>query len=168
MDYKQEYELLTQLFNAQCREDFKRYLTKVHPKFIMGKHIEYLANKVQDLVEDKIILPNGKKCQILIISMPPQHGKSMTLTESFPSWYLGNNPDNRVIIVGYNSEFSKRFGRRNLRKVQEYGKEIFDIELAKERDDEFEIAGRQGVCISRGILSGITGNPGDLIVIDKL
>ena len=166
MDYEQEYRMLKDLYHAECREDYKKYLLKVHPKFIMGKHIKFLADKVQDFLEDRVYTDAGDIAKILVISIPPQHGKSMTITETLPSWYLGNNPDHRVIIACYNTDFAKKFGRRNMRKIQEFGEEIFGITLDKERDDEFEIKGRQGACISRGILSGITGNPAELIIID--
>ena len=98
--------------------------------------------------------------------MPPQHGKSQCVTESLPSWYLGNNPTKRVIEVSYGDDLAQRFGRRNKEKVIEFGKQLFNIELGKVSDTDFEIKGHKGSMISKGIMAGLTGNPADLIIID--
>jgi predicted phage terminase large subunit-like protein len=79
---------------------------------------------------------------------------------------MGRYPDKRVIIVSYNTEFATRFGRRNVNKIKEFGKDIFGIELSKETAENFEIANNVGACKCAGILAGITGNPADLIIID--
>lgn len=98
--------------------------------------------------------------------MPPQHGKSQCVTESLPSWYLGNYPHKRVIEVSYGDDLAQRFGRRNKEKLIEFGKQIFDIELSKVSDTDFEIKTHKGSMISKGIMAGLTGNPADLIIID--
>ena len=96
----------------------------------------------------------------------PTHN-SITLTETFPSWYMGKYPNNRVILAAYNDDFAERFMRRNKEKVKAHGKNIFGIEVGKiDRATEFELSNGKGRIISRGLRSGITGNPGDLIIID--
>jgi len=35
----------------------------------------------------------------LMIFMPPRHGKTMQVSEFFPSWYLGRNPENVKKLV---------------------------------------------------------------------
>lgn len=143
------------------------YLDLVHRgRWIKGKHLVYMCNKVQDFLKDDLYDERGNLCKILIICMPPQHGKSMAISESLPSWFLGNNPDKRVILISYNTDFARKFGRRNLNKLKEFGHEFFGISLSKQQDDEVEIEDHTGSMISRGVLSGITGNPGDLIIID--
>src|SRR5690606_2803752 len=42
----------------------------------------------------------------LIINMPPQNGKSEKASKIFPAWFLGRNPDDRVIIASYGSELA--------------------------------------------------------------
>ena len=77
----------------------------------------YLANKVQEFLE----ADTGHAYDILVIETPPQHGKSMTVTETLPSWYLGKNPMNSVIIASYNKDFADKFCRRNKEKVKALG-----------------------------------------------
>ena len=124
---------------------------------------KYLAAEVQKFVETK----TGNAYDILLIETPPQHGKSMTVTETLPSWYMGRHPDNRVIIASYNEEFAERFCRRNKQKVQLFGAKLFNLGIGSvNRSTEFELDVGRGRLLSRGIMSGITGNPADLIVID--
>ena len=124
---------------------------------------EFLAREVQRFVETD----TGAAYDILLIETPPQHGKSMSVTESFPSWYLGRYPDRRVIEASYNDETARRFGRKNLEKVERFGAQLFNLKKGKIwTSTEFELAGGWGRMISRGILSGITGNPANLLLID--
>ncbi len=85
-----------------------------------------------------------------------------------PSYYLGKYPDKKVIICGYNEDFAIRFGRRNKEKLEEFGPDIFPecvLAEAPRSNVEFETK-QKGRCISRGILSGLTGNTADLFIID--
>ena len=148
---------------ALMREDYATYCYFVHKgKWIDTKFHKFLAKKVQKFVET----PTGNPYDILVLSCPPQHGKSLTVTETFPSWYIGKHPDKRIIIACYNDDFAGKFGRRNKGKIDEYGRQIFDVKLKKSSDRDMEVADHDGSIITRGIMSGITGNSGDLIIID--
>ena len=93
-----------------ARRSFADYLAYSHgASWKATKMSTYLANEVQAFLEKK----TGNAYDILIIETPPQHGKSMTITESLPAWYMGKHPDQRVIIASYNEEFAERFCRRN-------------------------------------------------------
>ena len=145
------------------RSSYAAYCYFVHnEKWIDTKFHKFLAEKVQSFVETK----TGNPYDILILSTPPQHGKSMTVTETFPSWYEGKYPERRCIVACYNDDFAGKFGRRNKSKIEEYGQFIFNISLSKSSDRDIEIADHNGGIITRGIMSGITGNSGDLIIID--
>jgi len=100
--------------------------------------------------------------------MPPRHGKSMTVTETFPSWFLGRNPGKRVIVSSYSGSLAERFGRFNRRKVEEWGQEIFGIKVSTEKatQSNWEIEGTAGGMLSLGIGAGITGSGSDLLLID--
>ena len=123
---------------------------------------EFLANEVQDFIEAE----TDHAYDILVIETPPQHGKSTTLTESLPSWYMGKYDRRNVILASYNDDTAERFCRRNKDKIRSYGNTLFGITMKKERAEEIELAEGRGRMISRGIRAGITGNPGDLIIID--
>ena len=152
-----------QLAIAVMRDNYASYCYFVHKgKWIDTHFHKFLANKIQTFVETE----TGNPYDILVLSCPPQHGKSLTVTETFPSWYVCKYPDRRCIIACYNDDFAGKFGRRNKGKIDEVGQFIFNVKLKKSSDRDMEIANHSGSIITRGIMSGITGNPGDLIIID--
>jgi len=104
----------------------------------------------------------------LIVTMPPRHGKSMTVTETFPAWFLGRHPDARVIEVSYSDALSRDFGERARRKIEEFGPELFGVTLDRGRADKSDwgIDGRRGGMVSAGIGGAITGKGADLMIID--
>lgn len=158
---QQQDELRKQIELEVCRREYSSYCIHVHSgKWLLGKHLKLVCDAIEKLVKREM------KQNILIISMPPQHGKSQCVTETLPSWYLGNNPSKRVIEVSYGDDLAQRFGRRNKEKVLEFGKELFNIELSKTSDTDFEVKEHKGSMISKGIMAGLTGNPADLIIID--
>jgi predicted phage terminase large subunit-like protein len=170
---KQEKLELQQLLEIKYLEKVKNsyvdYVEFVHEKqWIRGKHLELICNTVQDFLDGKLMNDKGKECNVLLISVPPQHGKSQTVTETLPSWYIGRNPNSRVIEVSYGDDLARRFGRRNKQKINQFGKKLFNIEISSDTrsDTEFEISNYRGSMISRGIMAGLTGQAGDLIIID--
>jgi len=107
-----------------------------------------------------------KGAKRLIVTMPPQHSKSFTITETFPSFFLGRNPTKNVIGVGYSDDFAEKFGRRNKEKIKDFGAEIFDAHLSsKQAHKDWELE-KGGGMISSGVGGQITGKRADLMIID--
>jgi len=117
----------------------------------------------------------------LIITAPPRHSKSMTVSETFPSWFLGRNPTRRVIEVSYGDALAKKFGRANKNKIAEFGEDLFGVGLPiwgegsmsatdwglRSYDPKTgKIKATRGGMISRGIGGSITGEGADLLLID--
>lgn len=46
----------------------------------------------------------------LLFNAPPRHGKSLT-AQLFAAWVLGNNPEERVMVLCYSKELSVKFSR---------------------------------------------------------
>ena len=147
-----------------ARRSFRHYLYYVHgAQWKRTRMSDFLADKVQEFVETD----TGNAFDILVIETSPQHGKSLTITESFPSWYLGRYPRHRIIEASYNDDTAKRFGRKNIEKIEQFGSKLFGMDKGSIwTTNEFELANGWGKMISRGIMSGITGNPANLIIID--
>jgi predicted phage terminase large subunit-like protein len=155
--------LRQELKKELVRKEYASYCKYVHQgNWILGKHLEIVCKAIEQIINREI------KENILIVSMPPQHGKSQCVTETLPSYYLGKFPNRRVIEVSYGDDLARRFGRRNKQKIEEYGEDLFGIKLSKNNhsDTEFEIEKTRGSMISRGIMAGITGQPADLVIID--
>jgi predicted phage terminase large subunit-like protein len=129
-----------------------------------GKHLVYICNQIQEFIEKD----TGNAYDIMVLSVPPQMGKSTSVTEALPAWFLGKNPDKSVIVLAYGDDLAQRFGRRNKEKIETFGKIFFDISISKTKsaNDDFELDGRKGRMITRGIMAGVTGNPAHLLIID--
>lgn len=128
-----------------------------------SKFHKYLCDTAQEFLEKE----TDKAYEILIINTPPQHGKSTTITETLPAWFLMRNPDKSVIELSYGDDLAQRFGRGNLTKIKRLGK-LFGVSLDKNKANasEFRFEGHKGGMISRGLGSGVTGNPADFLLID--
>lgn len=160
LDYLQS-EMLRRML---AQKSYADYLAYVHGAMWKTTRMStYIANEVQKFLETD----TGHAYDVLVIETPPQHGKSMTVTETLPSWYLGKNPMNSVIIASYNKDFADKFCRRNKEKIRAVGADLFGITIGDiNRADEFELDNGRGHLLSRGVMSGITGNPANLILID--
>ena len=147
-----------------ARRYYSEYLAYAYGAgWIRTRLSSFLANRIQSFIETD----TGHAYDILIIECPPQHGKSMTVSESLPSWVLGKHPEQNIILASYDSDFAERFCRKNKEKIKSCGRNLFGVEIgAIDRAGEFELSNGKGRMISRGIMSGITGNPANLIIID--
>lgn len=150
-------------YKALVQSNYRAWCYHVHEgRWKPGALATFLTEKVQQFIETE----TGNAYDILCISVPPQHGKSMSVTETLPSWYLCRWPHKRVIEISYSEDFAQLFGRRNKSKIEKFG-HIFRVNLASSPNSntEFETEAGGGM-ISRGALSGVTGRPCELMIID--
>lgn len=114
----------------------------------------------------------------LIVSVPPQHGKSVGATTLLPGYMLGLDPDTRIAIASYSGTLASKFNRRVQRIIEsrEY-KELFPETTIKQgtkptgyirTSDEVEIIGHKGELISVGREGSLTGNRVDCFILDDL
>lgn len=114
----------------------------------------------------------------LIVSVPPQHGKSVGATTLLPAYMLGLDPDTRIAIASYSGTLASKFNRRVQRIIEsrEYA-EIFPDTTIKQgtrppgyirTSDEVEIVGRKGELLSVGREGSLTGNRVDCFILDDL
>jgi predicted phage terminase large subunit-like protein len=92
----------------------------------------------------------------------------MCVTETFPSYFLGLNPDKRVIELSYGDELAQRFGKLNRDKLSEFGPAVFGTSLSSVQATKtnWGIAGTDGGMISSGIGGTVTGYGADLLIVD--
>ena len=162
-----EYDIIRaeQAKRELARRHFSHYLPYVHGKqWLQTRMSTFLAMQVEAFLETN----TGHAYDILVVTCPPQHGKSSTITEALPSWALGKHPDWRIIVAAYNDDLAGRFMRRNKEKIKQKCDKLFGIQIGEiDRADAIELAPpHRGGILSRGIRSGITGNPANLIIID--
>ena len=114
----------------------------------------------------------------LIVTMPPQHGKSVGATTLLPAYVLGLDPDLRVAIASYSGALASKFNRRVQRIIEsrEYSA-LFPATTIKQgakppgyirTADEVEVIGRRGGLLSVGREGALTGNRVDCFILDDL
>jgi predicted phage terminase large subunit-like protein len=101
------------------------------------------------------------ECKRLILSLPPQHGKTSVLTIPYPVYRLCRNPRLRVAVGAYNQTHANRFSR----KARRIGAECLELSRERKAMNEWETA-QGGYYVAVGKGAGITGLPVDLLVID--
>lgn len=159
----------------KARKDYGTYVELANPGFYMTHFHRYLCDTIQKFLEHKCT--NGFM-DILLLSVPPQHGKSHTVTETLPSWFLGKHPADSVIIAGYESTFAEGFSRRNRDKFNSIAQEVF-LQVDKNGNYIHDCrpnlgvqsvsmweTSQQGRCRAGGLKAGITGYGCELFIID--
>jgi predicted phage terminase large subunit-like protein len=129
-------------------------LQEVSPLFTWDwAHLKYIRKYLAE------IKPGASKK--LMIFCPPRHGKSEMATVRYPGWFLEKNPDKRVIVGCYNQTLANKFSRKTRRIMRER------IALSNERTavEDWETT-QGGGYRAIGVGGGITGQGGDLILID--
>ena len=64
-----------------------------------------------DLIDAALVDVADGRCDRLIISMPPQEGKSQRASRRFPTWLLMRNQDLRIAIASYEHRTARRWGK---------------------------------------------------------
>lgn len=81
-----------------CYAAFTRMGTKI------AKHHMAVINKLHQIERGEI--------DRLMITMPPRHGKTYFISESFPAYYLGRNPTKYFLFCTYNQQYANEIGRK--------------------------------------------------------
>jgi predicted phage terminase large subunit-like protein len=111
---------------------------------------------------------NGK-CLRLILSVPPQHGKSELATRNFPAMYMGHYPWRHVIVGAYNDDFATKFGSevREIITDPRYRAVFPNVKLRDgSKAKDLMATTERGDLLFRGRGASITGNPADLFIMD--
>ena len=144
-----------------ARRYYADYVQLVHAgRWKRARHLDLVCRELENIMEGKT--------KRLMIFMPPRHGKSMTVTETFPSFYLGKNPKKRVIEISYSGDLAQQFGKKNRDKVEEYGPILFNNSLSniQATKTNWNMDNGVGGMISVGIGGSITGYGADLLIVD--
>ncbi|WP_375483297.1 phage terminase large subunit [uncultured Jatrophihabitans sp.] len=120
-----------------------------------------------DVIDRQLVRVADGEITRLIITMPPQEGKSERGSRRFPTYLLKRNPELRLGLASYEFTIARRLGRAVRSDIQTHGR---DLELAISRDtaaaNEWTLAGHRGGVYSVGIGGALTGRPIDGLIID--
>lgn len=126
----------------------------------LADHHELLAEKLEAVERGEITR--------LMVFMPPGSAKSTYASVVFPAWFMGKEKRRNVIVATYATDLARKIGRRARSIIkQPIYREIFNTGLSADigAADEWALS-NENEFMGGGILSGITGNRADLIIID--
>lgn len=154
-------KIADEALNELARRNYADFFYLAHGKqWKLLRHQQYIVDKLQ------LILDGQQK--YYIIEIPPQHGKSTVITETFPAYYLMRNPDSLAMVVSYSEELYKKFGRKNREKFRLFSESLFDLKISSETASvsEWGVEGHLGSLYSTSIFGGATGRGARLMIID--
>ncbi len=105
----------------------------------------------------------------LIVTIPPRHLKSITISVAWVAFMLGHRPDLRYVCVSYSQELAQKHARdcRALMHSEWYRRIFPGAVLSRSRSAEhdFETTARGGR-FSTSLGGTLTGRGGDIIILD--
>jgi predicted phage terminase large subunit-like protein len=135
------------------------------PEYRMGWFHETVCSELDMF----LTAVSRKESPRLIITAPPQHGKSEIISRRFPAYVLGKYPDMSIISTSYSASLASKMSRDVQRIIKgDRFREIFplvslagrgsaDREEYKLTENFFQIVGARGQYLSAGVGGGITG-----------
>jgi predicted phage terminase large subunit-like protein len=120
-----------------------------------------------DLIDEALVEAYNTPNSRLIISMPPQEGKSTRVGVMFPLWVLGQDKSKAIVMTSY----SDRLVRKNSKNVRNYittDGHRMGLSLARDSRSatQWKLAKERGGMYAVSIGGSLTGEPADLLIID--
>ena len=154
-------EIAVRKQNTLAYDDLIEFCKRMMPEFLVGKHHRILANMLMSIeVGDK-----DRVC----VNIPPRHGKSQLVSIFYPAWFLGRNPNKKVMMVSHTTDLAVDFGRkvRNLIATPDYRSIFPTVKLAVDSKSagrwNTSVGGEYYAC---GVGSALAGRGADLLLID--
>lgn len=142
--------------------DLARYLD---PRTVQTPMLD-LIDEACVRVLDEAFRPNADRGPRLIVTMPPQEGKSERLSRRFPLWALLRNPELRIAIASYEAHVARRFGRYIRDDIDAHPELGLHINPSVSAQHEWQLQGHIGGVYTVGMGGALTSRPVDLMIID--
>ena len=154
-----EYKMAIQ----QARRNLLDFLIATNPRYEPSWHHEIIAKELE-----KIEAFGDRDYKVLLVFVPPRHGKSELCSIGFPAWYLGRNPDKEIITVSYSAELAQDFGSKTRSIVSgEAYPYIFPITLKEDEQAKAKWkTDKGGSYTSVGVGGAITGRGANVLLFD--
>ena len=157
--------LLNQQINVQCNDDFLSFVRLMAPSIVsgfkMGRHIEVIAEKLQQVEDGEI--------KRLMVFLPPRSSKSVICSKLFPAWYMGRNPEDELLTISHSDQLASDFGRsvRDIVNTEEFQKIFRGVTLRS----DVRAAGKwktnhNGTYYAAGVRSQIAGRGAHVAILD--
>jgi len=152
---------------ALARADLIPFCVLTDDKYDLAWHLEEIAEELEDL--ERKVASGEIRRTIVILELPPRHGKSELASIRFPAWVLGKHPDKHVVTASYSSDLSQAFGTKTRGLVQSPAYQAIFPNLKLSADTSAKsrwLTNVGGSYTSVGVGSSITGFGAHFLVID--
>lgn len=158
----------------RARRSIIAFASALNPQFDWSPFHKTYYQLLQKFAEGTI--------QRLIVSVPPQHGKSLGASVILPAFMLGKNPNLKITVVSYSLALARRFAAQIQRLIDDetyhtifphtqlknYATPNPKNKTARRTAHEFDCVGYDGGLKSVGRTGSLTGNTVDLLILDDL
>ncbi|MES2044558.1 MAG: phage terminase large subunit [Pseudomonadota bacterium] len=153
------------VINAAIRERFDAFLRFAFAELEGGK--AYQHNWHIDAIQyelERIRLGHNRR---LIVTVPPRHLKSVTISVAWVAWMLGRDPSLRFICASYGSDLAEGFGRDCLRIMQSewYGRAFPSLKFSRRTVYDFRTTAGGGR-LSTSVEGVVTGLGANIVIVD--
>lgn len=125
-----------------------------------ARHLEYIDRAIIDTIA-------GRSPTVLLISLPPRHGKSELCAHWLPTWYLGMWPERCVIVASATSNLADEHGYKVRQSLSKHGPGLFDVTVKEDRRSISDWkTNKDGGLITAGVSGDIMGRDGHLLILD--
>lgn len=152
-----------------ARRHFKHFPPYIYEGYQTGWHIELLCDALERVSRGEI--------RFLLVEEPPRHSKSLHVSQLFPAYVVGVDPDTPVIVASYSGDLATDHGRetRNIIDGDRY-KNVFSTRLAPDSaakgkwntvvEEDGRLKNRKGAYNAAGVGGSITGKGAKFFIID--
>lgn len=120
-----------------------------------------------DLIDRKLVEAFNTPDSRLIISMPPQEGKSQRASRRFVEWVLSQRPNTRVVIASYQKEIATEWAGTIRDDIRMHSDKLrIKVRGGSAAKHFWKLQGHDGYVYATGVGGSMTGKPADLMLID--
>ena len=144
-----------------AQDDFLAFIALIDKTYLFGTHLKRLGRLLMDV-------ELGAKDRVAV-SMAPRFGKSQSISIYYPAWYLGRNPDHKVIVASHTADLAVTMARkvRNLMQTAEYQAIFPGVRIAGDAKAAGKWSTNQGgEFYAIGVGGALAGRGGHLIIVD--
>lgn len=147
---------------------FAQYVTRNRrDRWVMYPYLQLIDQMIIRAIRDA---QSGRFSDppIIIIELPPRHGKSELICRYLPVWFLGTYPEKRLLLAMNTENIARSYGRKCRNLMMEWGPQIFDIDLAGDSQaaGDWNIERRDGGMVAAGIGGAIGGRGAHCLIVD--
>jgi len=157
--------------------DFCAYVDPDQADNYRAAHLQLIAEYLEQAEADTLwdgIPGHGKK--ILIITTPPRHWKSSTVSRKFPAWFVGKRHKaerpHQIILTSYGASLAEANNRSVLELCRDnllYANIYPDVDVSRKSQSvqEWGLEGEPfATSVASGVGGGLTGQGADCLIID--